>query len=86
MAKYTFQTSCAKDVYTSIASGVSEISARLPVNGRLIVQDSGDADPAANASGSIYVKSDQQIDLAVTGLKVFYMPSGADAIVEGIKK
>lgn len=86
MAKYTFQLACAKDVYTTIATGVSEISARLPVAGRLIVQDAADTDPSANDTGYVYVKAEQQIDLAVTGLEVCYMPQGVDTIVEGIKK
>ena len=92
MAKYTFEQVCAKDVYTTIATGVNELACRLPVAGRLIVQDSADTDPAANATNFIPVGEDYPVNIVATGLEVCYMPMGeymngqASISVFGMKK
>lgn len=77
MAKYTFEQVCNADVYTIIATGVNELACRLPVPGRLIVQDTSDPDPAPNATGFIPVGEDYPVNMVCTGLEVAYMPNSA---------
>lgn len=77
MARYTFEQVCNKDVYTLLAAGVNELACRLPVAGRLIIQDVADADPLAAATNFIPTGEDYPVNVVVTGLEVFYMPSGS---------
>lgn len=86
MAQYTFRLTHTKDIYTLVATGVAEVTFWASVNGRIIVQDTADVDPAENATGWMEVQAWKKYNLAVSGLEVFYRPWSADAVTNGMKK
>jgi hypothetical protein len=86
MAEYTFTEACAADIWTRIANGVLEIGATLPVAGRLCVQDAADPDLTNDKTRGVGVGENFPINLAVSGLEVWYMPLGVNANVVGMRK